>query len=50
MSPGAVLLFGKTYWQRVINYEALVNEDAKDQQDLNLIQFIETVKEAWDAI
>lgn len=45
-----ILLFGREYWQRIINFEALVEEGTIDAQDLKLFQYVETAKEAWDVI
>jgi hypothetical protein len=50
VKPVPVLLFGKEYWQRIINFEALVDEGTIDQKDLELFQFVDTAKEAWDII
>jgi uncharacterized protein (TIGR00730 family) len=43
-----VLLFGKEFWNRVVNFEALVEEGVVSAADLNLIHFVETAEEAWD--
>lgn len=45
-----VILFGKTYWNRVINFNALVDEGAISAEDLDLIQYAETAEEAWTLI
>jgi len=50
VKPVPVLLFGREYWQRIINFEALVDEGTIDPQDLDLFQFVETAQEAWDII
>ena len=50
VKPVPVLLFGKEYWQRIINFEALVDEGAIDVDDLMLFQYVETAQESWDAI
>ena len=50
LRPLPVLLFGKEYWQRIIDFEALVDEGAIDPQDLDLFQYVETPREAWDII
>lgn len=48
--PVPVLLFGREYWQRIINFEALVDEGTIDPGDLALFRYVETAAEAWDAI
>lgn len=50
IKPVPVLLFGQEYWQRIINFEALVDEGTIDIQDLDLFQYVETAKQAWDVL
>jgi len=45
-----VLLFGRTFWERIINFEALVEEATISPQDLDLFTFVETAEEAWELI
>jgi len=45
-----ILLFGKTFWDRVVNFEALADEGTISRKDLDLFQFVETADEAWDII
>ena len=44
------LLFGKEYWDRVINFDAMVGEGMIDAHDKDLFQFVETAEEAWEHI
>jgi len=48
--PIPVILFGKSYWQKVINFEVLVEEGTITQSDLALIQYAETPEQAWQLI
>ena len=50
VKPVPVLLFGQEYWQRIINFEALVDEGTIDARDLDLFQYVETAWEAWEII
>ncbi len=50
MRPLPVLLFGKEYWERIINFEALLEEGAIDQADYELFQFVDAPEEAWSII
>lgn len=50
VKPVPVLLFGKEYWQRIINFEALVDEGTIDARDLDLFQYVKTAREAWEII
>lgn len=45
-----VLLYGRDYWQKVINFEAMRDAGTISQDDLNCIQFVETPEQAWQAI
>ncbi len=50
MKPIPILLFGKDFWNRVINFEALAEEGTISHKDLDLITWCETAEEAWSAI
>lgn len=50
VKPVPILLFGKEYWDRIINFEAMVDEGTIDKHDLELFQYVETAKEAWDVM
>lgn len=45
-----VILFGREYWDRVINFDALVEEGAISQCDRELVQYAESADEAWAII
>jgi uncharacterized protein (TIGR00730 family) len=45
-----VLLFGRAYWDRVVAFEAMVDEGTIAPEDLELITFVETAEEAWAVI
>ena len=45
-----ILLFGRGFWERVINFNALVEEGTISPKDLDLFQFVETAEEAWNII
>lgn len=44
------LLFGKEFWQKIINWEALADAGTISAEDLELFRFVETAAEAMDAI
>lgn len=50
VKPVPVLLFGREYWEKIINFDALVDEGAISPEDLALIQYVETADEAWNII
>jgi len=45
-----VLLFGRDFWQRVINWQALADAGTIAAEDLNLFRFVETAEEAVEAV
>jgi uncharacterized protein (TIGR00730 family) len=48
--PLPILLFGKDYWNRVVNFEAMVEEGVIAPHDLDLIHWTEDAQEAWDFV
>jgi len=47
MQPLPILMFGKDFWTRVVNFEALVEEGVIAPNDVRLFRFVETAAEAW---
>ena len=47
IKPMPIVLFGRDFWNRVINFEALVDEGVIAPNDLNLFKFAETAEEGW---
>ncbi len=45
-----VLLFGRAFWNRIVNWEALAEAGTISPDDLKLFRFVETAQEALDAI
>lgn len=45
-----VILLGKGFWNEVVNFKQLVEFGVIDQEDMQMIHFVETAKEAWDVI
>ena len=50
MQPIPIIIFGREYWERILNFQALADEGVIDDEDLNLFQFVETAEEAWETI
>jgi len=48
--PLPILLFGRDYWNRVINFEAMVEEGVIAPNDLDLIRWCEEAPEAWEFV
>ena len=47
MKPIPILLFGREFWTRVIDFDALAEEGTVSRADLDLITWCETADEAW---
>lgn len=45
-----VILYDKAFWQRLINFDLLVEEGLINSEDLDLIQYAETPEQAWQQI
>jgi uncharacterized protein (TIGR00730 family) len=48
--PLPILLFGRDYWNRVVNFEAMVEEGVIAPHDLDLIHWCEDAEEAWEFV
>ena len=45
-----ILLFGRAYWQRVLNFDVMVEDGMIAAADLNLFRYVETAEEASQAV
>jgi uncharacterized protein (TIGR00730 family) len=45
-----VVLVGRDFWERLINWQLLVEEGLIGEKDLRLFHYAETAQEAWDLI
>ena len=50
IQPIPVLLFGRSFWEKVINFKALLDEGNISPKDLDIFQYVDTAEEAWDII
>jgi uncharacterized protein (TIGR00730 family) len=50
IKPLPIMLFGRDYWNRVVNFPLLVDEGVISPDDLELFRFVETAEEAWDYV
>jgi len=50
MDPIPVVLFGESFWRRIVNWEALADAGTISPADLELFHFVETAEEAWELI
>jgi uncharacterized protein (TIGR00730 family) len=45
-----VVLFGRDYWRKVVNFEAMVEDGFIGEQDLSLFELVDEPEEAWNAL
>ncbi len=43
-----VLLFGRAFWERLLDFQHLVDAGMISEGDLNLFRYVETAEEAWE--
>ena len=50
IDPIPILLFGRDFWNRIVDFEALADEGVIAHSDLDLINWVETAEEAWAVV
>jgi uncharacterized protein (TIGR00730 family) len=50
VKPLPIMFFGRDYWNRMVDFEGLVEEGVVAPDDLDLFSFCETAEEAWDCV
>ncbi|MDD8047702.1 MAG: TIGR00730 family Rossman fold protein [Verrucomicrobiota bacterium] len=50
IKPMPIVLCGKGFWQRFLDFQFLVDEGTISESDLNLFKIVETAEEAWAEI
>ena len=45
-----IVLVGQAFWERLINWQMLIEDGLIEQDDLRLFHYAETAQEAWDLI
>ncbi len=50
MKPIPVLLFGRKFWERIVNWEALAESGTISPEDLELFHYAETAEEGWKLV
>ena len=45
-----IIMYGREYWDRVIDFQFLADEGAISDEDLDLISYAETPEQTWDSI
>ena len=50
VAPIPIFLFGRDFWSRVVDFEALADEGVIARDDLKLFRMVESADEAWAAV
>lgn len=50
IDPIPVILFGKKFWERIIDFQALYEEGTIAKKDLKSFCYVETAEEAWEIL
>ncbi len=50
MAPLPILIFGRDFWERVINWDALVEAGTIAAEDVDLVTYVDSAEEAWEVI
>lgn len=50
VAPLPILIYGRDFWNRVVNFEALAEEGVIAPADLALFHFVETAEEGWNIV
>jgi len=50
IDPIPVLLYGREFWNKVVNFEALVDEGVISPRDLDIFTFVDTAEEGWQIV
>ncbi|MCM2291489.1 LOG family protein [Allorhizobium sp. BGMRC 0089] len=50
MAPIPLILFGREFWHRIIDFDSLAEFGTIAPDDVNLLNFVETADEAWSII
>ncbi len=45
-----ILLFGREFWSRIVNFEALAEEGVISPEDVKMVTFVDTAEDAWNVI
>jgi uncharacterized protein (TIGR00730 family) len=50
IKPMPIMFFGREFWEKVVDFDALVEEGVVAPADLDLFTFCETAEEAWECV
>jgi uncharacterized protein (TIGR00730 family) len=50
VTPMPILIFGREFWEKMIDFDYMVDQGVISEEDLNLFRYVETAEEAWELI
>jgi len=50
IDPLPIVFFGREFWERVVDFGAMVDEGVISPDDLALFRYVETAEEAWEHV
>jgi uncharacterized protein (TIGR00730 family) len=50
VKPMPILLFGREFWGKVVDFHALADEGVISPNDVNLFHLVDEAEEAWDIV
>jgi hypothetical protein len=50
MQPAPIILFGRDYWSKIIDFQQMAEEGVISDEHLDLFSWAETPEEAWKQI
>ena len=50
VTPMPILIFGREFWEKLIDFDYMVDQGVISAEDLNLFRYVETAEEAWELI
>ena len=50
MRPVPIVLFGRDYWTKVVNFAAMVDEGMISEADLKLFEIVDNPEEGWASL
>jgi uncharacterized protein (TIGR00730 family) len=48
--PVPIILYGSSYWKRLINFDVMIEEGAIERKDLGVLNYCDTPLAAWEVI
>jgi predicted Rossmann-fold nucleotide-binding protein len=46
-SPRPIVLYGRAFWEKAVNFPFLVDQGMIDERDLSLFEIVDSPEEAW---